>query len=113
MSKDKRKKGCPNKKCINYHKVLFDPHIETCHACDSKLVFVCPKCFSKISDKGPDHVLCNRCEAKKKDNFDKVLEVGGTAVAAVGTVAVTVIKLGPKAIGAVPKALNTVSKIIR
>ena len=66
MSRDSRKKGCPNEGCdMNKKKHRFKADDKFCSKCGTELVFVCPKCFSRITDDGPHHKYCALCEAKQ------------------------------------------------
>ena len=87
MSKDLRKKGCPNVDCERHtKKIRLHSSEQFCPLCGSSLVYVCPKCFSEISDRGPEHKLCLRCEEeayqKKKDFGDKAKKVASAIGAA-------------------------------
>lgn len=92
MSKDKRKKGCPNTNCqMHIKEVKQDAENEFCSKCASKLVFVCTKCFSEIEDKGAKHRICEICKAKQQEKREKAKEqakgVAKIAVVPVGAVA--------------------------
>ncbi len=68
MAKDKRVKGCPNTLCIrNGKKYKYTAADKYCTLCGSELTFVCPVCFRKLADMGPEHVLCASCQAEKAD----------------------------------------------
>ena len=113
MSKDKRKKGCPNEQCENNKKhFLLEASTQRCPKCDSELVFVCPKCFSKIKDSGPNHRYCKNCEADKKDFKDRTKDFGGAIGAGALAVGAVGFKYGPKVMKAAPKLLSLVKNII-
>lgn len=94
MSKDKRVKGCPNKKCSMHieHKKQDSENI-FCPKCGTELIYVCARCFSQIEDTNPSHRRCKRCEAemavKKEKALDMAKNASGKAIAAVGTVGST------------------------
>lgn len=100
MSKDNRKKGCPNINCqMNVKKVKQTAENDFCPKCGTKLIFVCSKCFDEIEDLGKKHRICKKCEieaaekaakgkAKAKDIVGKGLKAVGT-VAMVGVTAFT------------------------
>ena len=68
MPKDKRVKGCPNTLCVsNHEKHKYDASDSYCTKCGTELVFVCKNCFKKLSDEGPEHVICRQCEAERED----------------------------------------------
>jgi predicted amidophosphoribosyltransferase len=51
MSKDNRKKGCPNSDCqMNIKKIRQSTENDFCPKCATRLVFVCSKCFDEIED---------------------------------------------------------------
>lgn len=88
MAKDKRVKGCPNTLCDrNKKKYKYTATDKYCTLCGTELTFVCPVCFRKLADIGPDHVLCVSCQAEREDrkvNAKKRLQyisdkVGGAA----------------------------------
>ncbi len=88
---DRRKKGCPNPDCdCNKRKVKYNPDNEFCPKCGFKLVYVCVKCYKEIEDRGPEHRICDLCEAEKAERnevaVDKVKAVAGKAVAGIGVV---------------------------
>ena len=91
MAKDKRVKGCPDPLCErNAKKYKYAATDKFCTICGAELTFVCPVCFRKLADMGPDHILCAACQAEKADrkaNSRKRLQyigdkVGGAARAA-------------------------------
>lgn len=68
MPKDKRIKGCPNIICVrNGKKYKYKAEDMFCTKCGTALVYVCPECFRKLADEGPEHFLCVQCEAEKED----------------------------------------------
>lgn len=68
MPKDKRVKGCPNIKCErNSEHYKYKAEDSFCTKCGSELVFMCPKCYGKLADLGPEHVVCDKCAAIKDD----------------------------------------------
>lgn len=92
-------KGCVNQDCISRQKKIKYKEAETvCPECGQNLSFVCPKCFTVLSEN--DGKYCIRCAEGKKDIRDKALKVAGTTVgcivAVVGTVASVVGALSKK-----------------
>ncbi len=84
MAKDKRAKGCPNTLCVrNGKRYKYAATDKYCTQCGSELTFVCPVCFRKLADMGPDHVLCASCQAEREDrkaNSKKRLQYIGDKV---------------------------------
>lgn len=81
---DKRSKGCPNDVCKrNNEHYLYKATDLYCTICGTELVFVCPKCFGKLADQGPEHIICSSCEAEKEDrknSFNKKLKSVGNSI---------------------------------
>ena len=92
MTKDNRKKGCPNLNCVyNQDKVFQKADVNYCPKCGTPLMYVCAKCFGEIEDNGPDHKICAHCEAKADQNLDRIKDglkkagqVAGSAAVALG-----------------------------
>lgn len=84
MSKDKRVKGCLNTECSRYKKKRFKETDRVCDKCNTKLVFVCAKCFKELSEEGFLRKICANCEADLADNqykFKRRLKFFGSAFA--------------------------------
>lgn len=105
-----RKKGCPNEACdMHTRKKRQNNKVNYCPKCGTKNIYVCPRCFREIEDLGPDHRLCEYCEADEKAKLakigDTVKSVGGKVVAgaaAAGGIAVAAAaKAGETEIGKV------------
>lgn len=97
MTKDKRKKGCPDTDCQrNIKKVKQDADNDFCPKCGVRLVFVCAKCFDEIEDIDANHRICKKCEIEAEEKSAKRKErakhVGVELVTAGGTVAMVVVK---------------------
>ena len=68
MIKDKRVKACPNADCDrSKEKYRYKATDQYCTICGTELIFVCAKCFKKISSDDPNHVRCALCEASHED----------------------------------------------
>ena len=84
MAKDKRSKGCPNSECErNKRQYLYKATDSYCTICGTQLVYVCPKCYRKLDDQGPKHVICSSCEAEREDrknNFSKWTQSIGSEI---------------------------------
>ena len=101
MQKDKRKKGCPNEACeLHKKQVKQGVEVDYCPKCGTKTIFVCEKCFCEIQDIDEKHIICDRCEAERKQKLEETKEKGkGIAakggkviIGFAGTVAVGVAK---------------------
>ena len=101
MQKDKRKKGCPNAACeLHKKQVKQGVEVDYCPKCGTKTIFVCEKCFCEIQDIDEKHIICDRCEAERKQKLEETKEKGkGIAakggkviIGFAGTVAVGVAK---------------------
>lgn len=65
-----------------------------CTICGDKLILVCSRCHTEISDEGIDHKMCARCEAVIKDRNEKIVaNVKNVARGVVGVVPVAANKL--------------------
>lgn len=72
MSKDKRKKGCPNTICeMHENKVKQKKENDYCPKCGAKLIYVCSKCFKEIQDIDTNHHICKKCEIEKEEKVAK------------------------------------------
>ena len=121
MPNDHRKKGCQNTECEIFNKQKFDASYQFCPICGQELVFVCAKakCYNQIEDTGIKHRICRSCEAKTKENENKVLDIGkkaGAGVAAVvvgvaGTIGKNIVKEGKSA--AVKKGEKVVKAVAK
>lgn len=122
MAKDKRIKICPNENCECYKKKMkYKASDEYCSQCNTKLVFVCAKCFREIEDIDASHRICRLCEAYKKEQKEEAIKKAkkvGAGVAALGTSIVVgigknvsndfkreAIKKGTKAVKSIAKAV--------
>lgn len=108
MAKDKRIKGCYNLECRRYRKEYkYETTDNFCTICGTPLVFVCVECFEKIEDNGPEHKLCDVCEAKHQARRDAVNQGvdKAKAVAAAG------VKIVPEAIALAQK--EPVKKLVK
>ena len=84
MQKDKRKKGCPNEACeLHKKQVKQGVEVDYCPKCGTKTIFVCEKCFCEIQDIDEKHIICDRCEAERKQKLEETKEKG-KAIAAKG-----------------------------
>ena len=124
MGRDKRKKGCPNKHCVNHLKgKKFSVDTDVCPECNSKLILVCKRCHCQIEDRGPKHMVCDRCDViqhNKKQNIKRnakkligagasglVLKFGAGANGVLGKQAA---QLGGKAAGGLIKGIGHIIK---
>ena len=84
MAKDRRSKGCPNSECErNKRHYLYKATDSYCTICGTQLVYVCPKCYRKLDDQGPKHIICSSCEAEREDrknDFSKRMQGIGAAI---------------------------------
>ena len=102
MTKDTRKKGCPNPGCEkNQNHFKYNADDVYCTLCSEKLVYVCKskKCFKRIEDTDINHKYCAICEAKwedrkkkEKDQAKKIAAGAGAFLLTVGGVVYRVIK---------------------
>ena len=77
MQKDKRKKGCPNEACeLHKKQVKQGVEVDYCPKCGTKTIFVCEKCFCEIQDIDEKHIICDRCEAERKQKLEETKEKG-------------------------------------
>ena len=84
MQKDKRKKGFPNEACeLHKKQVKQGVEVDYCPKCGTKTIFVCEKCFCEIQDIDEKHIICDRCEAERKQKLEETKEKG-KAIAAKG-----------------------------
>lgn len=75
MTKDKRVKGCPNPACKKAEKkAKFKAEENYCPICGSELVIVCAKCHGPLDDEGPEHRICDGCEADMHDRKAKITD---------------------------------------
>jgi len=108
MAKDKRIKGCYNLECKRYRKEYkYEVTDNFCTICGTPLVFVCTECFEKIEDRGPEHKLCDACEAKHQERRDAMNQ----RVEKVKEVAAVGVKIVPEAIALAQK--EPVKKIVK
>lgn len=73
MTKDRRKKTCPNGDCEFHNKIKQSIDMNYCPKCGKKLILVCANhgCFNEIEDRGKEHYYCDRCDEEKKDRQQK------------------------------------------
>ncbi len=93
---DKRIKGCPNDKCDDYKKIKYKAEDRFCKSCGTELIFVCSKCWTPLAGDDPKKKICAKCEAKREDRKEKLIQTGkraGQAVASLAAVAPAVLKL--------------------
>lgn len=108
MAKDKRIKGCYNLECKRYRKEYkYEVTDNFCTICGTPLVFVCTECFEKIEDRGPEHKLCEACEAKHQERRDEMNQ----RVDKVKEVAAVGVKIVPGAIALAQK--EPVKKLVK
>lgn len=87
MQKDKRKKGCPNEACeLHKKQVKQGVEVDYCPKCGTKTIFVCEKCFCEIQDIDEKHIICDRCEAERKQKLEETKEKGKEIAAKGGKV---------------------------
>lgn len=93
--KDKRVKCCPNEACshdLKRKKPTYSVEDRFCKSCGTELALACARCLGPLSDRGPKHKICERCEAEIADKKAKAKETGGKALAGAGAVALAVVK---------------------
>jgi hypothetical protein len=98
MTKDTRKKACPNENCEMYHNYKYDVTDLYCKKCGNELVLVCAAsgCYKKLDDEGPEHRICAGCSAKRDDRKVKVIKTGERVVSTVLTTGGAVAVAGAK-----------------
>ena len=84
---DKRKKACPNEKCVDYKKRKYNNNENVCPICGTNLVYVCKsvKCYKPIEDIGPKHCRCEECSAKREDTKDRIINKCKKTIIGAGT----------------------------
>ena len=88
---DKRVKGCPNESCeCRLKKIKYKATVDHCPKCGSRLIYVCPKCFSEIEDIDSSHRICKLCEAKNQETKDKAVGFAKNAAKKVGAGALAI-----------------------
>lgn len=98
MQKDKRKKGCPNEACeLHKKQVKQGVEVDYCPKCGTKTIFVCEKCFCEIQDIDEKHIICDRCEAERKQKLEETKEKGKEIAAKGGKVIIGFV--GPIIVG--------------
>lgn len=98
MQKDKRKKGCPNEACeLHKKQVSQSAEVDYCPKCGTKTIFVCEKCFCEIQDIDEKHIICDRCEAERKQKLEETKEKGKEIAAKGGKVIIGFV--GPIIVG--------------
>ena len=87
---DSRKKACPNEECTTYKKQKFNPKINYCPECGTKLIYVCKslKCYKPLDADNHDHVYCFECDTKRKDQRDKAIDLAKKGVSVVSAAVV-------------------------
>lgn len=98
--RDKRIKSCPNAACehnINRktHKYTAEDHY--CSICSSELVFACARCLGPLTDEGPKHKICRKCEgeiADRKAKAKKIVYKVGAGAGTLGTGIIAIAKSG-------------------
>ena len=98
MQKDKRTKGCPNEACeLHKKQVKQGVEVDYCPKCGTKTIFVCEKCFCEIQDIDEKHIICDRCEAERKQKLEETKEKGKEIAAKGGKVIIGFV--GPIIVG--------------
>lgn len=84
-------KGCNNHSCIaNKNKLKYKKSDEFCSKCGKELIYVCPKCYTPLTNESEKYCLRHLAEMDdKKERRNKALAVVGTGILGVCTIVIT------------------------